>query len=591
MTDSSALFSRPDRCTAVLGSYEALVRREAAALEKINVAQRLWAKDATLWSADGAVQQKIAQRLGWLTVPEAMTAHAGDLTAWAASVASSGVADIVLLGMGGSSLCPEVCRRIIGVAKGAPNLTVLDTTDPSTILQVERRLDLRRTLFLVASKSGGTIEVDALCRYFAEKVRAVAGKAWGGHFVAITDPGTPLEQQAKRDDYRRCVLNPADIGGRFSALSYFGLVPVSLMGVSIKDFLARSTQMMQLCQAHDVERNPGVWLGLLLGVLAKAGRDKVTLLPSPALRGLGLWVEQLVAESTGKEGKGLVPIDGERAGAPEAYGADRLFISFEMQGEADTAHQAQLKALCRAGHPLVRLGFRDSLDLAGEFFRWEVATAVAGLVLGVNPFDEPNVTESKEYTRRLLAHTTNAGDAPAPQEGLVEQGLRLFVPSGRVTGGSLKDAVWNFFRQAGPTDYVALLAYLPQSDAHDAALQTIRRVIGDRLHVATTVGYGPRYLHSTGQLHKGGDGRGLFLLITSDEREDAPVPGRPYSFGVLKRAQALGDEAALAKRGRRVLRLHLGADVTGDLDRAAGLIRSGGESRFLPPLPPSDVRL
>jgi glucose-6-phosphate isomerase len=573
---SPTLFSRPDRCTAVLGSYEALVRREAAALEKIKVAQRLWAKDATLWSADPAVQRTIAQRLGWLTLPDVMAAHAGELTTWAASVASSGVADIVLLGMGGSSLCPEVCRQIIGVAEGAPNLAVLDTTDPSTILRVERRLDLRRTLFLVASKSGGTIEVDALSRYFSERVRAVAGKAAGGHFIAITDPGTPLERQATDEGYRRLFLNPADVGGRFSALSYFGLVPAALMGSDVQAFLDRAVQMVRLCQESTVERNPGVWLGLVLGVLAKAGRDKVTLVPSPALRGFGLWVEQLVAESTGKEGKGLVPVDGEGVGTPEAYGADRLFVSLELggelQGEAQATRQAQLDALCRAGHPLIRIGLRDRLDLAGEFFRWEVATAIAGMVLGVNPFDEPNVTESKENTKRLLTQSADADRLPAQQAALVEQGLRLFAPSGRPPGGSFTEAVWLFLKQAGAADYVALLAYLPQSDAHDAALQAIRRAIHDRLRVATTVGYGPRYLHSTGQLHKGGDGRGLFLLITSDEREDAPIPGRPYSFGLLKRAQALGDEAALTGRGRRVLHLHLGADVTADLERAARLI-------------------
>jgi hypothetical protein len=573
---SPTLFSRPDRCTAVLGSYDALVRREAAALEKIHVAQRLWAKDATLWSADPAVQRTIAQRLGWLTLPVAMAAHAGELTTWAASVASSGIADIVLLGMGGSSLCPEVCRLIIGSAEGAPNLTVLDTTDPSTILQVERRLDLRRTLFLVASKSGTTIEVDALDRYFAEKVRAVVGKAAGGHFIAITDPGTPLERQAKEEGYHRCFLNPADVGGRFSALSYFGLVPAALMGINVQAFLDRAVQMVRLCQEPTVEQNSGVWLGLILGVLAKAGRDKVTLVPSPALRGLGLWVEQLVAESTGKEGKGLVPVDGEGVGTPETYGADRLFVSLELegelQGEAQAARQAQLDALCHAGHPLIRLGFRDSLDLAGEFFRWEVATAIAGMVLGVNPFDEPNVTESKENTGRLLAQSVDEGRLPARQAALLEQGLRLFAPSGRAPGGSFTEAVWSFLRQAGAADYVALLAYLPRSDGHDAALQAIRRAIHDRLRVATTVGYGPRYLHSTGQLHKGGDGRGLFLLITSDEREDAPIPGRPYSFGLLKRAQALGDEAALAGKGRRVLRLHLGPSVDVELARLAQLL-------------------
>ncbi|MBI3621681.1 MAG: glucose-6-phosphate isomerase [Nitrospirae bacterium] len=575
MSDGAAdVFSRPGRCAFHLGSYEALVRREAEALGRAALPKRLWAKDAALWSADQIVQRTIAQRLGWLTVPEAMAGAAAELTAWAGSVTAGGIRDVVLLGMGGSSLCAEVCRQVIGSSEGAPTLTVLDTTDPATILQVERRVDLRRTLFLVASKSGSTIEVDALCRYFTDKVRAVVGqgggKGAGSHFMAITDPGSPLERQARDEGYLRCFLNPADVGGRFSALSYFGLVPAALIGVPMKEFLERATRMMQWCQGDDVERNPGIWLGLALGALAKAGRDKMTLLPSPALRGFGLWVEQLVAESTGKEGKGVVPVDGEAVGSPDTYGHDRVFVTLELEGESPPA--AQLDALGRAGHPVIRIGLRDRLELAGEFFRWEMATAVAGMVLGVNPFDEPNVTESKEHTRRLLDAATGEGRLPDSQAGLIDQGLRLVAPSGRVAGGSLPEAVWNFLKQAGPTDYVALLAYLPQTDTHDAALQAIRNAIHERLRVATTVGYGPRYLHSTGQLHKGGDGRGLFLLITSDEREDAPVPGRAYSFGVLKRAQALGDEAALVQRGRRLLRLHLGADVTADLERAARLI-------------------
>jgi glucose-6-phosphate isomerase len=565
-------WTRPDRCTATLGSYGNLIQTEVTSSGRTDVVKRLWAKEVSLWGGEPASQRAIASRLGWLALPDTMAAQAADLTAWAVSIRSAGFRDVVLLGMGGSSLCAEVCRQMISPVQGAPNLTVLDTTDPSTILELERRADLRHTLFIVASKSGSTIEVDALRRYFAEKVRVVAGPSWGSQFIAITDPGTPLERQAREMGYRRLFLNPADVGGRFSAISYFGLVPVSLIGVQVGLFLDRAAQMARLCREPEPGHNPGVWLGLVLGAMAKAGRDKATLLPSPALRGFGLWVEQLVAESTGKEGKGVVPVDGEAIGPPEAYGKDRLFVSLELEGEKDQVRQARIDALVHAGHPLIRLGLRDPLDLAGEFFRWEVATAMAGMVLGVNPFDEPNVTESKEQTKRLLAQTEGAAGQTAQERGLVEQGLRLCAPSGRVIGDSFNDAVWNFFRQAGASDYVALLAYVAQTEKHDAALQAIRRAIFDRLHIATTVGYGPRYLHSTGQLHKGGSGRGLFFLITSDEREDVPVPGRPYSFGLLKRAQALGDEAALAERGRRLLRLHLGVDVTADLDRAAQLI-------------------
>ncbi len=537
---------------ASLGRYEAQVEKRLRSLDQEGFSEKLWAGDAALWKADPEVQKKIKNRLGWLTVTKTMAGQVGELGEFAQSVKEAGFTEVVLLGMGGSSLCPEVCRMTFGVADGYPDLKVLDSTDPATILHVEKDLDLRKTLFIVASKSGTTIEVQSLYRYFSEKVRAIERNSIGKYFIAITDLGTPLENLAKSEGFKKVFLNPSDIGGRYSALSYFGLVPAALIGINLDVFLNRAERMVQLCGSGiPAEENPGIRLGVILGELGKAGRDKVTLITSPSIRSFGVWAEQLLAESTGKDGKGLVPIEGEAIGSPEVYGEDRLFIHLSTASSTDQKLNKTIQALERSGHPAVKILLRDSLDLAGEFFRWEIATAVAGAILGINPFDEPNVTESKENTRKVLEEAHKIGKLYPQHEISEEKG----------------EAVTRFLNQSKAADYVVLMAYLERSDDHERLLQEIRLAIRDHFRVATMLGYGPRFLHSTGQLHKGGPPNGLFLQITADDKEDIPIPGEKYTFGILKRAQALGDFYSLTNRGLRVLQIHLGQNIEKDLKR------------------------
>lgn len=541
---------KQDSFIASLGRYQPQVEKRLRSLDQEGFSEKLWTGDAALWKADPEVQKKIKNRLGWLTVTKTMAGQIGEWEEFAWSVKEAGFTDVVLLGMGGSSLCPEVCRMTFGVADGYPDLKVLDSTDPTTVLHVEKDLDLRKTLFIVASKSGTTIEVQSLYRYFSEKVRAIEKDSIGKYFIAITDPGTPLESLAREQGFRRIFLNPSDIGGRYSALSYFGLVPAALIGIDLAAFINRAEQMIQQCgPGTPAEENPGIRLGVILGELGKAGRDKVTLITSPPIRSFGIWVEQLVAESTGKEGKGLVPIEGEAIGWPEVYGEDRLFIYLSTASSTDQKLNKAAQALERSGHPVVKILLRDSLDLAGEFFRWEIATAVAGAILGVNPFDEPNVTESKENTQKVLEEVRKIGKILLKQQILEEEGKVL----------------WEFLNQSSPPDYVALMAYLERSDVNERLLQEIRLAIRDHFRVATTLGYGPRFLHSTGQLHKGGPPNGLFLQITVEDREDIPIPGEKYTFSILKKAQALGDFYSLTNKGLRALQIHLGQDVEKDL--------------------------
>ena len=559
--------------SAALGQYRQRVEERLRSLEKEGFARRLWAKDATLWKSGEAEQRAIENRLGWLGAAGSMLEHSDALRSFAAEVKEAGLRQAVLLGMGGSSLAPEVFQRTFGPAPGNPDLIVLDTTDPTAILAVERDLDLARTLFIVSSKSGTTTETSSLYHYFFEKVRAHKGPRAGENFVAITDPGTPLERLAGENGFRRCFLNAADIGGRYSALSYFGLVPAAVLGIDVKRLLDRAEALAQASASREPSDNPGVWLGAILGELAKAGRDKVTLVPSPALAAFGAWVEQLLAESTGKEGRGLIPVDREPLGEPAVYGDDRLFVLLHLDGQADGLDE-KLRALEAAGHPVVRLQLTDSYDLGREFFRWEVATATAGAVLKVNPFDEPNVRESKDNTTRLLKE-----GVPTSQPVLEKDGLALYCDEETATAlgktaadGSLGALLTSHFRRARPGDYLALMAYLPPWPEHDDILQAIRLRLRDGLHLATTLGYGPRFLHSTGQLHKGGPDKAVFVQLTVDDPEEVAIPGEAYGFSALKQAQALGDLTSLQTRGRRIVRIHLGRDVAAGLRRLKALL-------------------
>ena len=477
---------------------------------------------------------------------------------FASEVRAAGFRHVLDMGMGGSTLAPLAIQHIFPTGQNGIPLTVLDTTDPETILKIERQMPMADTLFIVASKSGTTAENVAFGEYFYAKVKALKGNRAGENFVAITDPGTPLVELAKERGFRKTFLNFPDIGGRFSALSYFGLVPAALMGVDIAELLVRSLRMKQACGPRvPAKENPGMTLGAVMGALARRGRDKVTLLLPDNLATLGMWLEQLLAESTGKEGTGILPVAGEIPISLSVYGEDRLFVYIRLKDEVDESLEQGIAALQKAGQPVVTLLMDDRLDLGQEFFRWEIATATAGAILGINPFDQPNVQESKDITNRLLEEVRKTGRLSDPSPVLREEPLRFYATQQEKTGGEVLKA---FFNQARTGDYVALQAYLPETLAITEALQGIRMRLRDRRHLPTTLGYGPRFLHSTGQYHKGGTNTGLFLQLTVDTIEDAPVPGSPYTFGVLRAAQGLGDFEALQKHGRRVVRIHLGAD-------------------------------
>ena len=472
-----------------------------------------------------------------------------DLIGLKKELLAEGFTQALLMGMGGSSLAPEVFRTTFGAVKGALDLHVLDTTDPAAIRAVERDLDLAKTVFIVSSKSGTTLETLSHYRYFWKQA---GGK--GRQFLAITDPGSQLAEEAKTKGFRRTFLNPADIGGRYSALSYFGLVPAALNGVDLNGLLDRTATMVQgSSPSVPVAENPGAWLGAVLAESAKAGRDKVTIIAPPAVASFGIWAEQLIAESTGKEGKGLIPVADEPLGAVGVYGNDRLFVRLALPGNDPDA--ARFEALSKAGHPVVTLKLSDPLGIGAEFFRWEYAIAVAGAILQINVFDQPNVQEAKDLTKKVLSE----GNPPTVGEGIRWAGQQ---------GSTMEAAITALLKQVKPGDYVALMAYIPPSAEHDRALNAIRVAIRDKQRVATTVGYGPRFLHSTGQLHKGGPNTGVFLQIVGDDPDDLPIPGERFTFGILKQAQALGDFQALRNHGRRVLRVQM-------RDVAAGLAKIG----------------
>ena len=528
---------------------EKQVRRTLEEWAATGKVRRLWARDATLWT--GADE---ASWLGWLGIARHQVGRVDDLRRLAEDVRREGFTRVLLLGMGGSSLAPEVLKETFGRIDGFPEVLVLDSTDPAQIKALERKVDLAKALFIVSSKSGTTLEPNIFKRYFFERASQVVGaERAGSRFIAITDPGSHLHKVADVDRFRRIFFGDPSIGGRYSALSDFGMVPAAVMGLDVSRLLERAEEMAEACAASvPVEKNPGVVLGVTLGVLATHGRDKVTLIVSPALYDLGAWLEQLLAESTGKEGKGLIPVDREPLGPPEVYGADRLFVYLRLASAPDEHQDPAVEALEGAGHPVVRITLNDLYDLGAEFFRWEFATAVAGSVLGVNAFNQPDVEASKVATRRLTDEYEKTGKLP------LESPLS-------VSEGTLAAALGAHFRTIKPGDYVALLAYVEMSAAHEATLQTIRRSLRDRYRVATCLGFGPRFLHSTGQAYKGGPNTGVFLQVTCDDAGDLAVPGQTYTFGVVKTAQARGDFQVLVERGRRALRVHLGTDVADGL--------------------------
>ena len=542
------------RRPANLGAHQEAVDRALDEIAARRIVARIWSHDYTVWKPDPT---EIANRLGWLHTADVMVEQVPRLEEFAAAVRAEGIADVLLLGMGGASRAAEVLNNVFA-RPGMPRLAVLDSTLPEAILAHAGRLGPQSTLFIVATKSGSTIETLSLFRFFYDRAaRALGPGEAGDHFVAITDPGGRLEELARTHEFRATFLNDPNVGGRYSALSFFGLLPAALVGVDVKALLERARALAAESRPCD-DSEPGVdvaaWLGVVMAELARAGRDKLTLLASPALANFGDWLEQLVAESTGKEGKGILPVVGEPLGTPANYGNDRLFVYLRVAG--DETYDAPLRALEEVGHPVVRLHLRDAYDLGEQFFLWEMATAVAGHRLGVNPFFQPDVEAAKERARRAMASYAETGGLPEGEAAPV---------SGQALAAFLATA------QAG--DYVALQAFLPQTPQVEAALEALRLRLRNRLKLATTVGYGPRFLHSTGQLHKGDAGRGLFVQFTAGGPQDVPIPGDgelpslSASFRTLAMAQALGDEGALRAVGRRVIRFHLGEDVVGGLDR------------------------
>lgn len=564
-----------DRLTATLGQYSEAVGGAIKEADEKDVIRRIHRKDASLWKEDAEHQKVIRNSLGWLTVADAMIGVEDELVSFADRVREEGgFKHVVLCGMGGSSLCPEVYRRTFGQQEGYPELLVLDSTDPDTVARLRDSIDLKSSLFIIASKSGTTTEPLAFYRYWFDQVGRVADNP-GDNFVAITDPGTKMEADAARDRFHHVFLNPADIGGRYSALSYFGMVPAALMGLDVVKLLDRAERVMHACsQVVPAAENPGARLGAVISESAKAGRDKLTIVTDERIEAFGLWVEQLIAESTGKEGKGIVPVAGEPLGTPAVYGDDRLFVSIAV-GKLDSQVESKLKALEAAGHPVVYRTLTDLYDLAEEFYLWEIATAFAGWRLGINPFDQPNVQESKDATRELLDAFKSEGALPDQTE-IAREGSLTFYADERAREdfktGSAVEILKSHLSRVGAGDYVALLDYFEETPENDELLQRIRTHLRDATRAAVTTGYGPRFLHSTGQLHKGGADNGVFLQLTSADERDIEIPGEPYTFGVLKQAQALGDFRSLAARGRRALRIDLGADTTAGLERLYELI-------------------
>ena len=544
-----------ERVSPHVGQAPSPVDDACARIEKEKFVERIWKKDAALWKDDDAHRKIIANALGWLTVAEEMTKAAPQLMAFADSV--KGEFDkIVVLGMGGSSLCSEVTRRVFGTRDGYPQLLVLDSTVPDAVSNLEAQLDLNRTLFMVASKSGSTTEPMMFHRYFYDRVTSVKGDRAGENFIAVTDPDTQLQKDAQRDKFRRIFINQADIGGRYSALSYFGMVPAAISGVDVATLLDRARHAAHVAEGAAVKKNPAAMLGAVIGAMALNGRDKLTLITPAPLDTLGLWIEQLVAESTGKEGKGVVPIAGEPELKPNEYGNDRLFVGVRLRKSDDTA---RLRALADAGHPVVDIVLEDPLDLGEIFFLFEFATAVAGALLGIDAFDQPNVQESKDNTKKLLQEFTSSG---------------TMTHSGTQVEAADAESIGALLRKVKEGDYVAFTEYFAESPERDKQIAAIRETIARELRVATTTGYGPRFLHSTGQLHKGGADNGVFLQLTGGGGQDIPLPGEKFTFGVLCRAQAIGDFQSLQSRNRRALSVNLGSDVDAGLKALAEVVKN-----------------
>ena len=526
---------------------------------------RLWDKDASLWT--GADE---AGWLGWLAIVDEQLKDIAKLKKLGQEIKKAKFRHALLLGMGGSSLCPEVLRLTFGKIPGFPEMHVLDSTDPAQIKAIEKKLDLKKTICIVSSKSGSTLEPNIFKQYFFERMRSKVGDQAGNHFMAVTDPSSKMQKVAEADHFRHIFFGLPSIGGRYSALSNFGMVPAATMGLDVAKFLKVTMEMVKACGAKTLpEKNPGVLLGTILGVAATHKRDKITIFTSPGISDLGAWLEQLIAESTGKIDKGIIPVDREKIAKPAFYGNDRVFAYLRLASESNKATDAAVTALEKAGHPVVRIVLPNKYNLGQEFFRWEIATATAGSIIGINAFNQPDVEASKLETKKLTTEYEATGTLPPESPFFEANGLKLFADERNTTalagGEKLSDILRAHFSRIVPGDYFAVLGYIQMNPAHEKALQAIRHRLRDSKKIATCLGFGPRFLHSTGQAYKGGPNTGVFLQITCDDASDIPVPGQKYTFGIVKAAQARGDFAVLAERGRRALRVHLGKNVKSDL--------------------------
>ena len=558
---------RNDRITYTLGSCESAVAKALEALEQKKTIARIWRQDHTVWKPE---PKEIANRLGWLNIADTMRSNLQDIRALAEELRAEGYSKAVLLGMGGSSLAPEVLTKSSSRRQGYPELSVLDTTDPDAILSIAGELDPGRTVFIVSSKSGDTIETASLFKFFYRWICGQLSAADAGrHFIAITDAGSRLESYGRELGFRRVVLNDPNIGGRYSALSYVGLLPAALSGIDPKPLLDRAVEAMRDCGPESGPAlNPAAGLGACLGALAQAGRDKLTLLLAPSIGSFGDWLEQLIAESTGKEGHGILPIVGEPLDASQYYRDDRLFVV--MRAGESFPHEASVSALKEAGHPVIEIRMQDATDIGYQFFLWEMATAVAGSCLGINPFDQPNVESAKVLAREAVAAYYETHALPSEAAAASDGEISVF---GSIVAASPQQALCTFLDAARPGDYAAIQAFLPPRAETDRLIQELRARIQKRCRIATTTGYGPRYLHSTGQLHKGDRGNGLFIQFTTDPSKDAGIPDEvdadasSITFATLETAQAMGDQKALLRADRRVLHFHLGGDVTGGIQK------------------------
>jgi len=538
--------------------------------KKDDKARRLWQRDASVWTGSDE-----GQWLGWLDIVEKQLAQLDVFKKVAADVKKAKFKHALLLGMGGSSLCPEVLRMTFGKIKGFPTLHVLDSTDPAQIKAIEAQVDLKSTICIVSSKSGSTLEPNIYKQYFFEQIKKKVGpKEVGKRFIAITDPGSKMQRVAEADKFRHIFSGVPSIGGRYSALSNFGMIPAAIMGLDVAKFLKNTQEMVKACGAAvAADKNPGVMLGAILGTAANEGLDKLTIISSPGIHDLGAWLEQLIAESTGKQGRGIIPVDREKLAKPEAYGSDRVFAYLRLETKPDKKQDAAVAALEKDGLPVVRISVKNTYNLGQEFFRWEIATAVAGAIIGINAFNQPDVEASKIETRKLTSEYETTGKLPPESPFLEAEGIKLYADERNTAAlknsRTLEDALKFHLDRINANDYFGVLAYITMNEQNEDALQLIRHLVRDDKKAATVLGFGPRFLHSTGQAYKGGPSTGVFLQITCDDKVDLPVPGQKYSFGVVKAAQSRGDFAVLAERGRRALRVHIGKNVKADLAKLA----------------------